>query len=914
MKKILTMFCALLCFGAMASASVGDDGYLDISTTSNDGLCTYDYKDGVATITINPAQWTVTGDKDKAEAYVGSGATVDVTKSEPSEAGLTAYDADSYTETEGDVFYYWDNGLWKCIGWWIGDFDASAYEKVVVTLASTSAVTVCVQDDLYDGNTSANSTGTGQDETVVVNLSTLTNPNKVTQVYIQNNVAEQVITVKSVQFVAAEPEPEPEVNSYTYNFADATDGIDISSLKLDVDGKNATLVATDNTGNDAIAYFTTSSVSTTEDEGDGVLELYGAKYDKSNGPYAGTVNDEDETPILWTSGKTQKSSSVWYDYFKVNVPEEYVDQYITISVDYISGKNGEDRYLVVDQTLSDISSEEVDAINAHLASSVSSGQAKDYKATTTYYGTTALEGTEEFYLIASNNVGVYSITVTFSSEAPTGTSTTVAVAEPVEIEGYLTVSVGSTVGDPQKVSVTVTEDADETTISVDELTIMTGVTITDISISFTTGDNGAYEDGILKGTLGNDELEMEATGIYTVSDDGEVTFTASFTYGTSPFEFTINIEFTTVKPVAEPEYGWTLITDEFDDGDLYVANSGNYITLAWADLANYTQIAIVAYTSEDYDDWGNIQVDQKWNAVGDNWTTNKDAEYQYIVYDLAGLQAEVDAKAETTTEVFYVTFWNNTTSAAIYGYGEISEDAGTEEPSEESGAEEVTVVVYESEGETGVSVMLSDDSVFWTLFQAEDTQSLTLTVVMDNSNCTSEIGYGNLRFGGNYDGTILETKEEKTAWLSSGTVCVAETAVETIVLTVDDISDLFNAKATASWDLGAEFDGTCAWGSVDSYADGPATYIDDEFEIENLHGLQLSVFNSSKLVSVSYTYLGQKPTTSTDEGGSTAISNVNVEVTEVARYNLMGQKISGAEKGINIIVYSDGSAKKVLVK
>ncbi len=51
-------------------------------------------------------------------------------------------------------------------------------------------------------------------------------------------------------------------------------------------------------------------------------------------------------------------------------------------------------------------------------------------------------------------------------------------------------------------------------------------------------------------------------------------------------------------------------------------------------------------------------------------------------------------------------------------------------------------------------------------------------------------------------------------------------------------------------------------------------------------------------------------------GTPSAISSVSsdTEVTEVARYNLIGQKISGAEKGINIIVYSDGSAKKVLVK
>ncbi len=47
-----------------------------------------------------------------------------------------------------------------------------------------------------------------------------------------------------------------------------------------------------------------------------------------------------------------------------------------------------------------------------------------------------------------------------------------------------------------------------------------------------------------------------------------------------------------------------------------------------------------------------------------------------------------------------------------------------------------------------------------------------------------------------------------------------------------------------------------------------------------------------------------------------AISDIKVDVdaVEVARYNLAGQKIAGEQKGVNIVVYSDGSSKKVLVK
>ena len=38
------------------------------------------------------------------------------------------------------------------------------------------------------------------------------------------------------------------------------------------------------------------------------------------------------------------------------------------------------------------------------------------------------------------------------------------------------------------------------------------------------------------------------------------------------------------------------------------------------------------------------------------------------------------------------------------------------------------------------------------------------------------------------------------------------------------------------------------------------------------------------------------------------------EVIEVARYDIQGRKIAGPQKGINVIRYSDGSTRKVLVK
>lgn len=37
-------------------------------------------------------------------------------------------------------------------------------------------------------------------------------------------------------------------------------------------------------------------------------------------------------------------------------------------------------------------------------------------------------------------------------------------------------------------------------------------------------------------------------------------------------------------------------------------------------------------------------------------------------------------------------------------------------------------------------------------------------------------------------------------------------------------------------------------------------------------------------------------------------------ITEVARYNTNGQQIASPQKGVNIILYSNGSIKKVLIK
>ncbi len=47
---------------------------------------------------------------------------------------------------------------------------------------------------------------------------------------------------------------------------------------------------------------------------------------------------------------------------------------------------------------------------------------------------------------------------------------------------------------------------------------------------------------------------------------------------------------------------------------------------------------------------------------------------------------------------------------------------------------------------------------------------------------------------------------------------------------------------------------------------------------------------------------------------STTLISINSEKKEIARYNLLGQKITTLQRGINIVKYSDGSVEKVLVR
>ncbi len=528
------------------------------------------------------------------------------------------------------------------------------------------------------------------------------------------------------------------------------------------------------------------------------------------------------------------------------------------------------------------------------------------QATTNCLLSYAYEGTgsETIYFYSSNSsINFFYIYVSYDGTEPEFTDAVVVEPKEFELDGYLTVSVAGTIT-TQEVTVNVTKNEDETmTVELGDLAVSIA-TIADASVTFTLGTDGTtYTDGKVNGTvsiLGQESSlsDVTATGSYIVDADGETTFTASFTYS----YFNIEVTFTTVEPVAEPEYGWTLITDEFDEGNIYTSNNGNYITLAWADLADYTQIAIVAYTSQDYDDWGNIQVDQNWNAVGSNWTTTTGAEYQYIVYDLADLQEAVDTKATTTTEVFYITFWANTTSAAVYGYGEISEESGNQEETIEDFVLDIAGCVTDN----NVNIW-SEDCV-----PTVNTDGTSVDVAFAGTWA----GFGFIQTSwASWDLTDYEAAE-MTYEFETGYTPTAYTDYVTFQL--QTAGDKAYVVSEPDYENTGKITLVFADHTVGTYTDwdNDGATEDATMDYSNINqiGVQASTEFNITIKEIRFIVKYTTGDIEGDEGGSTAISNVNVEVTEVARYNLMGQKISGEQKGINIIVYSDGSAKKVLVK
>ena len=54
--------------------------------------------------------------------------------------------------------------------------------------------------------------------------------------------------------------------------------------------------------------------------------------------------------------------------------------------------------------------------------------------------------------------------------------------------------------------------------------------------------------------------------------------------------------------------------------------------------------------------------------------------------------------------------------------------------------------------------------------------------------------------------------------------------------------------------------------------------------------------------------------TNVDPDGIGGVKAAEEEVTEIARYDLNGRKLDKPQKGLNIIRYSDGTTRKVLIK
>ncbi len=508
------------------------------------------------------------------------------------------------------------------------------------------------------------------------------------------------------------------------------------------------------------------------------------------------------------------------------------------------------------------------------------------------------------YLYSSKSgINIFYIYVSYDGTAPDFTATEESTNDTV-LEGFLTVSVNSaTVGDAnQEVKVTVTEgDDDEITMSIDEIAISDYIKLSNVAITFTpdaiTGEFTGADVNV------NGTSIATATGSYEVEND-DVTFTSSFTY-TLIQEFEIEVSFTTV----EPEPTWDLIVEAFDIecvADIQNADgTNNTLTVAIADIEGYEYVKLVAQTSTElvYSDWGALLLAADWNKqLGSNFTygyTEGGKEVEEII-----AVADILAAVADGTEEIYFVVWGNVVSAQVYVSGEADTESGTEEPGEET-PELSTLYTF-----TGtVTIALADDPTSNNLAYGE----------VNQYNATSLVQLGNIDALGYGDFSGLTKDDIVTATVTIDFSACTATDYEGLILAFQGFTPSYGGWEGVS---AAQAEA----GTVEltlTTTIGVLMDANNIASIDDFGGLTLQLWNISTDNGLTSDYVGAVVTYTLtiegvregeDEGGSTAISNVNVEVTEVARYNLMGQKISGAEKGINIIVYSDGSAKKVLVK
>ncbi len=323
-----------------------------------------------------------------------------------------------------------------------------------------------------------------------------------------------------------------------------------------------------------------------------------------------------------------------------------------------------------------------------------------------------------------------------------------------------------------------------------------------------------------------------------------------------------------VKPEPEVSDGWEVIAEEFDTTAV-TGDSNNTITISFNDLGDAEYICI-ATTIDPDNNWGNYGALLTSTTTPDGGTDMYDnkAEFKDVtndgknfandetettVYAVIAVEDIVDACGDGANE-FYLVFWGNALTVTVYASSDYDGEVGTFYPEAESGTEEGGA----EEGWTLTEhTKVGYESITWEELEGYDAVKFVLYYDGDHT------GWG---MGGIY--TFADGTNAVYAW--TGTYDVDE-----IIITVDDLKELCDVTES---------------------------------------GFAYNTWSPCVAIEV-YFGVGEF-TTGVYEGTSTAIAEVksDVEVVEEARYNLMGQKISGAERGINIIVYSDGSAKKVLVK
>ncbi len=462
------------------------------------------------------------------------------------------------------------------------------------------------------------------------------------------------------------------------------------------------------------------------------------------------------------------------------------------------------------------------------------------------------------------------LAITVSDVFSVETSYNVATA--TDYSGYLNATLaGEPVGDAnQEVTVTVTtnEVTGEVTMSLGSISIE-GISLTNVAVTFTPDANGAFENGAVSGkALGLVSIDATAEGSYVIDENGDVTFSAEFEY----MNMTIGVSFTTIEPTTEAgEEEWVVIATEEDfvtDESKWVGATNNQITLKFADLVDYEYIKIVGTTkttadnetdSQDYstwNDWGAIQTNTNWGLFGSKFAyESTTADQEPIIASIA----EIQAACGTDATEFYIALWGNTISVTVYA--SLKAESTTEGP-------QWKVASQSWDGSWGGS---------WTgVSSATGVLELETTVgAIMAADGVEELGGINFQIWNvnGYEGT--EIAWTFTVTTVDGTVVLEDSGTGIIGEEGYEVNE-YNAISVK------EYNTTLCGGTYS--------------------------FNTTDIVKATVTVIGDIV--------YNAVADVksDVEVVEVARYNLMGQKIAGAQKGINIILYSDGSSKKVLVK